>query len=68
MRFGYSGRTLLLVACNAVLEILALAPAQVDGILGTRDATLAVPCKIFHHEHYPAHNLAVVVESLHVGM
>lgn len=68
MRFGYSGRTLLLVACNSAVEapkILAL--AQGDGILGTRDATLAVLCKSFRRERYSPHNLVVVVESLHFG-
>jgi hypothetical protein len=68
MGFGYSGHTLLLVACNSVPNILALAPAQGDGILGIRDATLAVLCKIFRHAHYSANNLAGVVENRHAGM
>jgi len=68
MGLGYSGHTLLLVACNSVPNILAFAPAQGDGILGTRDATLAVLCNIFRHEHYSANNLAGVVENRHVGM
>lgn len=67
MGFGYSGHTLLL-ACNSAPNTLALAPAQGDDTLGTRDATLAVLCRIFRHEHYSENKLAGVVENRHVGM
>ena len=74
MQSDYSGYNLLVVACNSaaeVLEILAFALAQVDGILGNCGATLAVLYTNPLREYHWAHNLAghiVIVESLELGM
>lgn len=64
MGFDHCEHTRLLVASNSVPNSLASVLAQVHGILGTRDASPAVLCKIFHSTHI----LAGVVENLPVDM